>query len=81
MGHSKDIVDTALDAGAFSTLVAAVEAAGLVDTLKGDGSFTVFAPINKTFAALPEGTVENLVQPENRDQLVAVLNYTCCRAR
>ena len=71
----KDIVDTAVEAGSFGTLVAAVEAAGLVDTLKGDGPFTVFAPTDEAFAALPEGTIENLLQPENRDQLVAILTY------
>jgi len=70
-----DIVDTAVEAGSFSTLVAAVEAAGLVDTLKGEGPFTVFAPTDEAFAALPEGTVENLLLPENRDQLVAILTY------
>jgi uncharacterized surface protein with fasciclin (FAS1) repeats len=70
-----DIVDTAVGAGSFNTLVAAVQAAGLVDTLKGDGPFTVFAPTDEAFAALPEGTVANLLLPENRDQLVAVLTY------
>jgi len=70
-----DIVDTAVEAGQFNTLVAAVEAAGLVETLKGEGPFTVFAPTDAAFAALPEGTVEQLLQPENRDQLVAVLTY------
>jgi len=70
-----DIVDTAVNAGSFETLVAAVEAAGLVETLKGEGPFTVFAPTDEAFAALPEGTVESLLQPENRDQLVAVLTY------
>ncbi|MEN8657584.1 fasciclin domain-containing protein [Marivita sp.] len=74
-GHSKDIVDTAVDAGSFETLVAAVQAAGLVDTLKGDGPFTVFAPTDEAFAALPEGTVESLLMPENKDQLVAILTY------
>ncbi|MCV6585840.1 MAG: fasciclin domain-containing protein [Marinibacterium sp.] len=76
-GHSgpKDIVDTAVGAGSFTTLVAAVQAAGLVDTLKGDGPFTVFAPTDDAFAALPEGTVETLLQPENKDQLVEVLTY------
>ena len=74
-GHSKDIVDTAVGAGSFTTLVAAVQAAGLVDTLKGEGPFTVFAPTDAAFAALPEGTVENLLKPENKDQLVAVLTY------
>jgi uncharacterized surface protein with fasciclin (FAS1) repeats len=70
-----DIVDTAVSAGQFDTLVAAVEAAGLVDTLKGEGPFTVFAPTDDAFAKLPEGTVETLLQPENRDQLVAILTY------
>lgn len=70
-----DIVETAVAAGSFNTLVAAVQAAGLVDTLKGDGPFTVFAPTDEAFAALPEGTVEALLKPENRDQLVAVLTY------
>jgi uncharacterized surface protein with fasciclin (FAS1) repeats len=74
-GHSKDIVDTAVDAGSFTTLVAAVQAAGLVDTLKGEGPFTVFAPTDEAFAALPEGTVESLLLPENKDQLVAILTY------
>jgi len=74
-GHSKDIVDTAVGAGSFNTLVAAVGAAGLVDTLKGDGPFTVFAPTDDAFAALPEGTVETLLKPENKDQLVAILTY------
>ena len=71
----KDIVDTAVSAGSFETLVAAVQAAGLVDTLKGDGPFTVFAPTDAAFSALPEGTVETLLMPENKDQLVAVLTY------
>lgn len=70
-----DIVDIASSNDDFSTLVAAVSAAGLVDTLKGPGPFTVFAPTNEAFAALPEGTVENLLQPENRDQLVEILTY------
>ncbi|MCC1492992.1 fasciclin domain-containing protein [Cognatishimia sp. F0-27] len=74
-GHSKDIVDTAVDAGSFGTLVAAVEAAGLVETLKGEGPFTVFAPTDEAFAALPEGTVESLLLPENKDQLTAILTY------
>ena len=72
---TKDIVDTAVAAGQFSTLAAALSAAGLVDTLKGDGPFTVFAPTDDAFAKLPEGTVESLLQPENRDQLVAILTY------
>ena len=71
----KDIVDTAVGAGSFNTLVAAVQAAGLVDTLKGDGPFTVFAPTDEAFAALPEGTVESLLLPENRDTLVSILTY------
>ncbi|WP_377186193.1 fasciclin domain-containing protein [Ruegeria meonggei] len=74
-GHSKDIVDTAVNAGSFETLVAAVQAAELVGTLKGEGPFTVFAPTDEAFAALPEGTVETLLKPENKDQLVAILTY------
>jgi uncharacterized surface protein with fasciclin (FAS1) repeats len=70
-----DIVDTAVAAGSFQTLVAAVQAAGLVETLKGEGPFTVFAPTDEAFAKLPAGTVENLLKPENKDQLVAVLTY------
>ena len=73
--HALDIVDTAVSAGQFNTLVAAVEAADLVSTLKGDGPFTVFAPTDEAFAALPEGTVENLLKPENKEQLIAVLTY------
>ena len=72
---AKDIVDTAASAGSFNTLVAAVKAARLVDTLKGDGPFTVFAPTDDAFAKLPAGTVENLLKPENRDQLVKILTY------
>lgn len=74
-GSKQDIVDIAASDGQFSTLVTAVKAAGLVDTLKGDGPFTVFAPTNDAFAALPEGTLESLLKPENKDQLVAVLTY------
>ena len=74
-GERKDIVDTAVAAGKFETLAAALGAADLVDTLKGDGPFTVFAPTDEAFAKLPEGTVENLLKPENRDQLVAILTY------
>jgi uncharacterized surface protein with fasciclin (FAS1) repeats len=70
-----DIVQTAVGAGVFQTLVAAVQAAGLVETLQGEGPFTVFAPTDEAFAALPEGTVESLLQPENRDQLVSILTY------
>ena len=73
--HAKDIVDTAVGAGTFTTLVAAVTAAGLVDTLKGEGPFTVFAPTDEAFAALPEGTVENLLLPENLETLTAILTY------
>ena len=61
--------------GSFTTLVAAVQAAGLVDTLKGDGPFTVFAPTDAAFAALPDGTVETLLLEENKDQLIAILTY------
>ena len=75
MASSNDIVDIAAGNDDFSTLVAAVSAAGLVDTLKGDGPFTVFAPTNAAFAALPEGTVETLLMPENKDQLVSILTY------
>ena len=74
-GMKKDIVDTAAGAGDFATLVAAVEAAGLVETLKGEGPFTVFAPTDEAFAALPEGTVEDLLKPENKEQLIAILTY------
>ncbi len=70
-----DIVDTAVAAGTFKTLVAAVTAAGLVDTLKGSGPFTVFAPNDDAFAKLPAGTVEGLVKPENIKQLTAILTY------
>src|SRR5450755_4955293 len=70
-----DIVDTAVSAGNFTTLVTAVKAAGLVDTLKGAGPFTVFAPDDAAFAKLPAGTVENLLKPENKDKLVAILTY------
>lgn len=73
--QAKDLVDTAVSAGSFNTLVAAVKAAGLVETLKGDGPFTVFAPTDEAFAKLPAGTVENLLKPENKDKLAAVLTY------
>ena len=73
--YKKDIVDTAVNAGTFETLVAAVSAADLVDTLKSEGPFTVFAPTDEAFAALPEGTVETLLKPENKDQLISVLTY------
>ena len=71
----KDIVDTAVEAGQFQTLAAALEAAGLVSTLKGAGPFTVFAPTDEAFAKLPAGTVESLLEPENKDKLVAILTY------
>jgi len=71
----KDIVDIAAGNDSFSTLVAAVKAADLVDTLKGEGPFTVFAPVNAAFDALPDGTVEDLLKPENKEQLAAVLTY------
>ena len=71
----KDIVDTAVGAGQFNTLAAALQAAGLVDTLKGSGPFTVFAPTDAAFAALPAGTVDTLLEPENKDQLIKVLTY------
>jgi len=71
----KDIVDTAVGAGKFTTLVAAVKAAGLVDTLKGPGPFTVFAPTDDAFAKLPKGTVEDLLKPENKAKLVKILTY------
>ena len=73
--QEKDIVDTAVAAGSFTTLAAALEAAGLVETLKGEGPFTVFAPTDAAFAALPAGTVEDLLKPENKDQLTKIL--TC----
>ena len=73
--YAADIVDTAVAAGNFKTLVAAVQAAGLVDTLKGPGPFTVFAPTDEAFAKLPAGTVESLLKPENKAKLTAVLTY------
>ena len=72
---SKDIVSVAVGAGSFNTLVAAVKAAGLVETLQGEGPFTVFAPTDEAFAKLPEGTVASLLKPENKDKLVAILTY------
>jgi len=69
------IVDVAASNGSFTTLVAAVQAAGLVETLSGPGPFTVFAPTDAAFAALPAGTVESLLLPENKDQLIAILTY------
>jgi uncharacterized surface protein with fasciclin (FAS1) repeats len=73
--YAADIVDTAIAAGNFKTLVAAVQAAGLVETLKGAGPFTVFAPTDEAFAKLPAGTVEGLLKPENKDKLIAILTY------
>lgn len=70
-----DIIEVATEAGSFNTLAAAIDAAGLTETLRGDGPFTVFAPTDAAFAKLPAGTVENLLKPENRDQLVAILTY------
>jgi uncharacterized surface protein with fasciclin (FAS1) repeats len=75
LARAADIVDTAVGAGQFKTLAAALQAAGLVDTLKGPGPFTVFAPTDAAFAKLPPGTVDNLLKPENKQQLVAVLTY------
>jgi uncharacterized surface protein with fasciclin (FAS1) repeats len=72
---NKDIVDTAVAAGQFKTLAAALQAADLVDTLKGAGPFTVFAPTDEAFAKLPAGTVENLLKPENKQKLTAILTY------
>ncbi|HEY1068797.1 MAG TPA: fasciclin domain-containing protein [Pirellulales bacterium] len=72
---AKDIVDTAVAAGKFKTLVAAVKAADLVEVLKGEGPFTVFAPTDEAFAKLPAGTVETLLKPENKAKLVAILKY------
>lgn len=73
--HAADIVDTAVSAGNFKTLVAAVKAAGLVETLKAPGPFTLFAPTDEAFAKLPKGTLEDLLKPENREKLQAILKY------
>src|SRR5580693_2514970 len=75
MYPNKDIIDNAVNSADHTTLVAAVKAAGLVETLKGPGPFTVFAPTNEAFATLPAGTVETLVKPENKDTLVKILTY------
>ncbi|NLY00769.1 MAG: fasciclin domain-containing protein [Rhodopirellula sp.] len=72
---AKDVVDTAVSAGNFKTLAAALTAAGLIDTLKGDGPFTVFAPTDEAFAKLPAGTLESLLKPENKSKLTAILTY------
>ena len=73
--NTQNIVDTAVAAGQFKTLAAALGAAGLVDTVKGAGPFTVFAPTDAAFAKLPAGTVENLLKPENKAKLIAILTY------
>jgi len=73
--QSQDIVDTAVAAGSFKTLATALKAAGLIDTLKGKGPFTVFAPTDEAFAKLPKGTVEDLLKPENKAKLTAILTY------
>jgi uncharacterized surface protein with fasciclin (FAS1) repeats len=73
--QDKDIVDTAIGAGSFETLVTAVKAAGLVETLKGPGPFTVFAPTDEAFAKLPKGTLDDLLKPENKEKLVSILTY------
>lgn len=73
--NTQNIVDTAVAAGQFKTLAAALDAAGLIDTVKGAGPFTVFAPTDAAFAKLPAGTVENLLKPENKDKLTAILTY------
>ena len=75
MRNNADIVDTAVAAGDFTTLVAAVKAAGLVETLKGDGPFTVFAPTDAAFAKIPKETLQSLLLPENRDKLTKILTY------
>jgi uncharacterized surface protein with fasciclin (FAS1) repeats len=72
---NKDIVDTAVAAGSFQTLAKALQAAGLVDTLKGQGPFTVFAPTDEAFAKLPAGTLDDLLKPENKEKLRAILTY------
>ncbi len=74
-GMKKDVVEVAVENGSFTTLVAAVKAAGLVETLQGKGPFTIFAPTDAAFSKLPEGTVEMLLKPENKDKLTAVLTY------
>lgn len=73
--EQKDIVDTAVAAGSFETLAAALTAGGLVDTLKSEGPFTVFAPTDEAFAKLPAGTLETLLKPANKDQLISILTY------
>ncbi|MBP7526994.1 MAG: fasciclin domain-containing protein [Syntrophorhabdaceae bacterium] len=73
--QDKDIVDTAVAAGSFKTLATALQAAGLVETLKGPGPFTVFAPTDEAFAKLPKGTLDDLLKPENKEKLVSILTY------
>ena len=73
--EKKDIVDTAIQAGSFETLTKALQAADLVDTLKGEGPYTVFAPTDEAFAKLPPGTLEDLLKPENKEKLAAILTY------
>ena len=73
--NASNLVQTAIDAGQFKTLVAAVQTAGLVDALSGAGPFTVFAPTDEAFAKLPEGVIEDLLKPENQEKLVAILTY------
>ncbi len=73
--HANDIVGVAVEAGSFNTLATALQAAGLVDTLQGEGPFTVFAPTDEAFAKLPEGTVESLLKPENKQALIDILTY------
>jgi uncharacterized surface protein with fasciclin (FAS1) repeats len=80
MSPSKNIIENAMNSKDHTTLVAAVKAAGLVDTLSGPGPFTVFAPTNEAFAKLPKGTVENLLKPENKDKLVKILTYHVVKA-
>lgn len=74
-GHMKNLVETAASNDAFKTLVAAVKAAGLLETLAGKGPFTVFAPTDEAFAKLPDGTVESLLKPENKEKLISILTY------
>ena len=78
---SQDIVDVAVGAGSFKTLIAAVKAAGLVETLKGDGPFTVFAPTDEAFGKLPKGTLESLLKPENKKKLQDILTYHVVAAK
>lgn len=81
MPSTDDIIDTAVAAGSFGTLATAIKTAGLIEALKGDGPFTVFAPTDEAFAALPAGTVESLLKPENRDQLTGILTYHVVQGR